>query len=95
MIDDAQVQHIATLARLKLSGAERAQLKQELSHILDYFKKLDELDTSNVEPMQHVLQTQNVLREDEVRPSIPQAEALKNAPEHDGQHFLVPGVFEG
>lgn len=95
MIDDLQVQHIASLARLKLSGAEREQLKQELSHILDYFKKLDELDTSHVEPMQHVLQTQNVLREDEVRPSVPHEEALKNAPEHDGQHFLVPGVFEG
>lgn len=94
MIDDAQVQHIATLARLKLSAAEREQLKQELSHILDYFKKLDELDTSHVEPMQHVLQTQNVLREDEVRPSVPREQALKNAPEHDGQHFLVPGVFE-
>lgn len=94
MIDDVQVQHIAALARLELSDAEREQLKQDLSHILDYFRKLDELDTSTVEPMQHVLQTQNVLREDEVRPSVPQVEALKNAPQHDGQHFLVPGVFE-
>lgn len=93
MIDDAQMQHIANLARLKLPDAERQQLEQDLSGILEYFKKLDELDTSGV-AAEHAIQAHGALREDEVRPSIPQAQALANAPQHDGQHFLVPGVFE-
>jgi len=93
-IDDRQVRHIAQLARLKIDERERERLKKDLSNILGYFQKLDELDTTNVEPMQHVIETQNVLRKDKVRPSLPQEQALKNAPKQDGQHFIVPSVFE-
>lgn len=95
MIDDQQVSHIAQLARLKLTPQEREQLKAQLASILAYFKKLDELDTEAVEPMKHVIETQNVLRPDEPRPSVAREQALRNAPRHDGRHFVVPGVFEG
>ncbi len=94
MIDDKEVMHIANLARLKITDEEREQFKVQLSNILDYFQKLDELDTSNVEPMKHVIDTQNVLRVDEHRPSVSQEDALKNAPQQDGDHFIVPGVFD-
>ncbi len=93
-ISNEQVQHIARLARLKLDPEEAERLKADLSGILGHFALLDELDTSTVEPMRHVVETHNVLRDDAVRPSLPQADALRNAPNHDGQHFLVPGVFE-
>lgn len=94
MIDNKDVMHIASLARLKITDEEREQFKVQLSNILDYFQKLDELDTGHIEPMKHVIETQNVLRADEPRPHVSQAEALKNAPQQDGQHFIVPGVFE-
>lgn len=94
MIDDKQVRRIANLARLKISDEECAQLKIQLTSILNYVKKLDELDTSNVEPLKQVIETENVLRPDEPRPSVSQEQALKNAPRHDGHNFIVPGVFE-
>jgi len=94
MIDDKQVQHIANLARLEITEEEGEQLKAQLAAILKHFEALNELDTSDVEPMHHVIDTQNVLREDVVRPSLPQEQALKNAPKQDGQHFIVPGVFD-
>lgn len=94
MIDDKDVMHIASLARLKITDEEREQFKEQLSNILVYFQKLDELDTDDIEPMKHVIETKNVLRADEPRQSVPQADALKNAPQQDGQHFIVPGVFE-
>jgi len=94
MIDDKQVEHIAALARLHITPQEREQLKVQLSDILSHCEKLDLLGTTAVEPMQHVIETQNVLRTDEVRPSLAQAQALQNAPRHDGAFFVVPAVFE-
>jgi len=94
MVDDKQVQHIATLARLNITAEEREQLKAELSDILNHCQKLDLLDTEHVEPMQHVIETHNVLRSDETCAGLTQAQALQNAPQHDGQFFVVPAVFE-
>ncbi len=94
MIDDAQVDHIAKLARLKISDEERESLKRDLANILSYFETLNELDTSGVEPMKHVIETENVLREDEPTGSIPREQALQNAPATDGEYFIVPRVLE-
>ena len=89
-----EVDHIALLARLDLSPAERERAARELSQILDHFQQLSELDTEGVEPTRHVLPVVNVLRADEVRPSLPREAALQNAPEQAGGMFQVPRVVE-
>jgi aspartyl-tRNA(Asn)/glutamyl-tRNA(Gln) amidotransferase subunit C len=89
-----EVDHIALLARLDLSPAERERAARELSQILDHFQQLSELDTEGVEPTRHVLPVVNVLRADEVRPSLPREVALQNAPEQAGGMFQVPRVVE-
>jgi aspartyl-tRNA(Asn)/glutamyl-tRNA(Gln) amidotransferase subunit C len=89
-----EIDHIALLARLELSAAEKDRAANELSQILSYFEKLNELDTENVEPMAHVLPVENVLRPDSVRPSLPRELTLQNAPEAADGMFQVPRVVE-
>jgi len=69
-------------------------MADELSEILGYVEKLDELDTSGVPPMSHVLDVTNVFRSDEIEERIDQGQALEAAPEADNEHFLVPQVVE-
>lgn len=85
---------VATLARLKLTDAEVDAYCGQLGAILDYVAVLDELDVSTVEPMVHAIELTNVTRPDELRPSLPRAEALQNAPKTDGKFFLVPAIIE-
>ena len=87
------VDHIATLARLEFSETEKGQFTHQMNEILAYIEKLNELDTSNVEPLSHVIELSNVFREDVVQPSLPQATALHNAPSADSEHFKVPKVI--
>jgi aspartyl-tRNA(Asn)/glutamyl-tRNA(Gln) amidotransferase subunit C len=94
MITREEVLHIADLARLKLTEAEIAIFQKQLGQILEYFKKLEEIDTSQVPSMKHVLDLHNVLRADEPRPSCSADEALKNAPRRHGNFFEVPKVVE-
>ncbi|HEX8235839.1 MAG TPA: Asp-tRNA(Asn)/Glu-tRNA(Gln) amidotransferase subunit GatC [Abditibacteriaceae bacterium] len=89
-----EVDHIALLARLDLSAAERERAGRELSQILDHFQQLSELDTTDVEPTSHVFPVVNVLREDRSRPSLPRNEVLLNAPEQADGMFQVPRVVE-
>jgi len=89
------VQHVAELARLSFSDDEERRMADELSQILDYVDTLDELDTSGVPPMSHVLDITNVFRPDEVTERIEQADALEAAPATEGSHFTVPQVVEG
>lgn len=89
-----EVDHIALLARLDLSPAEREREAAELSQILDYFEKLKELDTEEVEPTSHVMPVVNVLRADESRPGLPREAVLANAPEQAAGMFQVPRVVE-
>jgi aspartyl-tRNA(Asn)/glutamyl-tRNA(Gln) amidotransferase subunit C len=93
-ITPSDVDHVAGLAQLRLTDAARTRLTAELAEILTYMDKLNELDTDNVEPMMHVLEIANVLREDRARPSIDRAEALANAPDTDGEYFLVPRILD-
>jgi aspartyl-tRNA(Asn)/glutamyl-tRNA(Gln) amidotransferase subunit C len=88
-----QVRKVARLARLELSEPDLARMQQQLSAILDYVEQLNQLDTTNVEPLAHPLPVQNVFRPDEPAPSLPVDEALQNAPERKGDYFAVPAVF--
>lgn len=93
-IDPKQVRHIARLARLSMSDEELDAMGSDLSDILAYIEKLDELDTSDVEPTSHVLDLTNVFRSDEQRPSLPADEALSNAPDRSGSFYRVPKIIE-
>jgi aspartyl-tRNA(Asn)/glutamyl-tRNA(Gln) amidotransferase subunit C len=88
------VQHVAKLARLQLSPEEEATFTEQMNAILRYAEKLNELDTENVKPTTHVLQVSNVMRDDVVKESLSQEEALLNAPDHEDGHFKVPAVLE-
>ena len=89
-----EVEHVARLARLALSEEEKELMTRQLDRILGYMDKLNELDTSRVEPTSHVIPMENVMREDGVRPSFSQDEALANAPDRDGASFRVPRIIE-
>ncbi len=89
-----EVDHVARLARLALSEEERELMTRQLDRILGYVDKLNELDTAQVEPTSHVIPMENVMREDAVRPSLAQDDALANAPNRDGTFFRVPRIIE-
>ena len=93
-IDTALISRLERLARLQLDDPERAQLTADLQSILDMVDKLRELDTTGVEPLIYLNDTENVLREDAVGQHLTAAGALQNAPKHDGQFFRVPKVIE-
>lgn len=88
------VEHVARLARLELSAPEKERMRRELDGILSYIDKLRALDTSGVEPTSHAVPLTNVTRDDVERPSLPQAEALANAPDRQGELFRVPKIIE-
>ncbi|MFX0101498.1 MAG: Asp-tRNA(Asn)/Glu-tRNA(Gln) amidotransferase subunit GatC [Candidatus Hodarchaeota archaeon] len=93
-INEETVQHLADLARIKLSDVEKKEFTKQLSNILDFFSQISELDTENVKPTYHVLELNNVFREDKVRESLSQDQALKNAPEKDKGYFKAPKIVE-
>jgi len=88
------VEYVAKLARIELAEEEKNLLTSQLNSILDHIKKLNELDTDEVEPTFHALDVRNVFRGDEVRPSLPTEEVMKNAPARDGDLFKVPKIIE-
>ena len=89
------MQHVADLARLELSTEESRLMETQMADILDYIGLLDELDTSGVPPTSHVIDVANVMREDEVKPSLPVEKGLANAPERSGTSFKVPKIIDG
>lgn len=92
-ISKKDVEHVARLARLRLTGEEKEKFGKQLNQILGYVEKLNELDTEKVEPTSHVVPLKNVLREDEVKPSLPVEEVLSNAPDKKGKYFKVPKII--
>ncbi|MFL5913453.1 MAG: Asp-tRNA(Asn)/Glu-tRNA(Gln) amidotransferase subunit GatC [Gaiellaceae bacterium] len=90
MIEREQVLHVARLARLRLNDAEVEKMAGELSTILDHIEKIGELDLEHVEPTSHVIQLENVLREDVPRPSWPRERMLALAPDPAEGGFRVP-----
>jgi aspartyl-tRNA(Asn)/glutamyl-tRNA(Gln) amidotransferase subunit C len=93
-MDIGEVRKVARLARLDLSEADLATMTTQLSAILEYVGQLTELNTDGVEPMAHPLPLKNVFRPDELRPSLPVDEALRNAPSRSGDYFAVPAILD-
>jgi aspartyl-tRNA(Asn)/glutamyl-tRNA(Gln) amidotransferase subunit C len=93
-ISGQEVEHVALLARLKFSEAEKERFTTQLNNILEYMDKLKELDTSQVEPTFHAVTRKNIFREDQVLPSSPQDLTLSNAPDGDRGFFRVPKIIE-
>jgi len=94
MIQRKDVEHVARLARLALTDAEIERMREQLNGILAYIGKLNELDTSDVEPTSHAVPLVNVMRDDEAGPCLPREEALANAPDRAGEFFRVPRIIE-
>jgi aspartyl-tRNA(Asn)/glutamyl-tRNA(Gln) amidotransferase subunit C len=91
----ADVEHVAFLARLGLSEAELARLEGQLNHILEQYAKLTELDTDDIPPTAQTIELENILRDDVIRPSMPVGDVLANAPDRDGDFFVVPAILGG
>ena len=93
IIDDETIEYVGILAKLELSDEEREAAKKDMGRMLDYIDKLNELDTSAVEPMSHVFPVQNVFREDVVTNGDESDKTLQNAPEEKDNMFVVPRTF--
>ena len=91
---EMDINHVAHLARLELSDEEKAKLSAQLAGILSYVAKLSEVDVTGVEPTAHAIPLSNVLRKDEVRPSVERERILANAPETARDLFIVPKIVE-
>ena len=89
-----QVRHIALLARVGITDEEVARLQVQLSQILDYFARLQTVDTENVPPTAHTLAMENVMRDDEPKPSFDKEEVLANAPQREDDLFRVRAILE-
>ena len=94
IISDETIDYVGILAKLELSGEEKEQSKKDMGSMLDYIDKLNELDTSGVEPMSHVFPVNNVFREDVVTNGDEHEKILANAPEEKDQSFKVPRTVE-
>ena len=93
-IDKAEVEKVAKLSRLDLTDAEVQEFTGQLSAILEYVEKMNELDTTDVEPLAHCLPISNVFRADCVKESLGTEKALANAPQRDGEFFKVPKILD-
>lgn len=93
-VDLMALQKMAHLARLELDPTEDEALLDSLNGVLTWMEQLNELDTTGVEPLTHISDGLNVLRDDVIANQLPRDQALANAPQHDGQFFQVPKVIE-
>ena len=94
VLSKEEIEHIAMLARLALTEEEKELFGMQLSSILDYMDKLNELDTKHIEPTSHVISLSNVMREDIPRDSIPREDAIANAPDRTEKFYRVPKIIE-
>ena len=94
IISDETIEYVKILAKLELSEEEKEQAKSDIGRMLDYIDKLNELDTSGVEPLSHVFQVSNVFREDVVTNQYERERILKNAPARKDDSFKVPKTVE-
>ena len=93
MITTKEVEHISWLARLKVNEEQLEGYAQQLNSILDYFAQLDEVETKDVEPTYHVIDVNNVFRDDVVTSSLSQDEAICNAPKKQDGYFKAPRII--
>lgn len=94
IISDETIEYVGILAKLELSEEEKEKAKKDMGSMLDYIDKLNELDTTGVEPMSHVFPVQNVFREDVVVNGDDRENILKNAPEEKDRSFVVPKTVD-
>jgi aspartyl-tRNA(Asn)/glutamyl-tRNA(Gln) amidotransferase subunit C len=93
-IDIKTVEEVAHLARLEFNEEGKAEILNDMNRMLAFIDKLNEMDTTDVEPLIYMTDERNVLREDEPKQTLTQKEALKNAPKKDSDYFKVPKVIE-
>ncbi len=93
IITKKEVEYVAKLAKLEFDEIEKKEFTSQLNSILDYFKKLNELNTEKVEPTAYVISMPNLLNEDEVKPSLPQEEVLSNSKNVKRGYFKVPKIM--
>ena len=93
-VTSEMIDRLAQLAKLKFSEEEKKELKTDLERMIEFVEKLKEVDTTGIEPLLHITDAVNVLREDEVKQTITKEEALLNAPLTDGNFFKVPKVIK-
>ena len=93
-ISDETIEYLSILAKLELTGEEKEQAKKDMGRMLDYIDKLNELDTTGVEPMSHVFPVENVFRDDVVINGDGSADTLKNAPGQKDNMFVAPKTFD-
>jgi aspartyl-tRNA(Asn)/glutamyl-tRNA(Gln) amidotransferase subunit C len=93
MITTEDVEHIGWLARLKIDEKQLEGYARQLNSVLDYFQQLDEVDTQEVEPTYHILDMNNVFRDDKITKSISQDEATANAPKKQEGYFKAPRII--
>jgi aspartyl-tRNA(Asn)/glutamyl-tRNA(Gln) amidotransferase subunit C len=93
IITKKEVEYVAKLAKLEFDEEEKEEFTSQLNSILDYFKKLNELNTEKVEPTAYVVSMPNLLNEDEVKPSLPQNEVLVNSKYVKKCYFKVPKIM--
>ena|SRR5436305_1419623 len=93
-VNDALIDKLARLSMLEITQEERNDLKADLTKMISFVEKLNELDTTGVEPLIHMCEAENILREDKTGNMVSREEALKNAPEHDNIYFKVPKVIK-
>ena len=87
------VEHIAQLAKLEFTDAEKEKFTHQMNQVLEYVEQMNKLDTSQVEPLSHVIELSNVFRADAVKQGVSTEEALKNAPSKTEEFFKVPKVI--
>ncbi|MBI1783143.1 MAG: Asp-tRNA(Asn)/Glu-tRNA(Gln) amidotransferase subunit GatC [Sphingobacteriales bacterium] len=92
-VTDKLVDNLAHLARLQFNDNEKTEIKKDMQKMIAFVDKLNELDTSNVNPLLHMSDNVNMLRKDEVKGSVERNEALSNAPEKTDKYFIVPKVI--
>jgi len=93
-IDKTLILRLEKLAQLELGAEEKLTLERDLNKILDMVDKMNELDTSEIEPLRHISQEVNQLRADEISNQVAPKDAFSNAPDHNGVHFKVPKVIK-
>lgn len=93
-VNDALVDKLAKLSKLQFDDSQKEEIKNDLQKMIAFVEKLNELDTTGVEPLLHMTDEVNMLREDEIKGSVSREEAFKNAPLHDEEFFKVPKVIK-
>ncbi len=93
-VDKKEVEYVAMLARIELNEEEKEIFSDQMSTILDFFDRLNEVNTEDIPPTSHVLNVVNAFRADEVRPSLDVEEGLRSAPDREGRFFRVPKILD-